>query len=89
MIDLSYNLLELHTTVIYSALKKPTNQDPYYVLKGLFYTRGGTIWKFCSTSAIYTPIYHYWELSNEVLYFGLPQGLSKIQLAKVEKSISI
>ena len=31
-------------------------------------------------------LYHIWELSNEVLYYSIPQVVSKIWLVKLEKS---
>ena len=61
-------------------------QSPVYVVNKQFLRKPDRQWKCCHNLGLFAQIYPILELSNEVLYHSILQGLSKILQVKAEKS---
>ena len=64
-------------------------QSLTYVVNCHFLRHPDKCKKCCHNLAFLNHLCHVWELSNEVLYDPIPQGVSKIPQVKVERSFFI
>ena len=65
------------------------HQSSIYVLDFHFSRRPDGCSECCHNLALFTHLYHIWELSNEVLYDPVSIGVSKIRQIKLESLLSL